>query len=226
MNQTTESSAVYSCVEGDNCDLMKDVLSLYAKRDFSIADITFGKGAFWSGLDLSPYTFFGSDIVSKAEAFKTHKKYCQTVTFLWNVDFCFLPYKNRVFDMVFFDPPYTHNPGKMFIEATYRNAQTTRGFYHRNIIDLYRSGMREAKRVLKTGGILCVKCRDEVESSRQCWAHREIYDIAVTELDMYPKDLFILKQTSCPHVQHETQQHARKNHSYLWVFIKKTPLSL
>lgn len=222
--KTSPTGEVYTCIEGRNNNLISDVLSLYAKPGFVIGDVTFGKGAFWDGIDLSPYRIIGSDIVSKADALKTHTKYCKNLTLLWNVDFCHLPYKDKIFDMIFFDPPYTHNPGTMLIESMYRNAQTTKRFNHKDIVDLYREGIQEAKRVLKIGGFLCVKCRDEIESSRQCWAHREVYDIATTELGMYPKDLFILKQMSYVYIQHKTQQHARKNHSYLWVFIKTTSM--
>jgi hypothetical protein len=91
--------------------------------------------------------------------------------------------------------------------------------YHDDILDLYTSGMSEAWRVLKWGGYLWVKCKDELESSTQRWSHIELFLIAV-ELGFYAKDLFILTQTQNPIIQHKAQQHSRKNHSYLWVFEK------
>lgn len=60
---------------------------------------------------------------------------------------------------------------------------------------------------------------DEIESSIQRWSHIELYEIAL-RLKFYAKDLFVLTQKSRPCIQHKKQQHARKNHSYLWVFKK------
>jgi len=121
-------------------------------------------------------------------------------------------------DIVEFDPPYCHNPGKLMVDANYRNAETTKGLYHLDILNLYQEGMIESKRVLKRDGLILVKCKDEVESSIQQWSHTEIQDLA-NRIGLYAKDLFIFSPANQPVVQY-SQQHARKNHSYLWVFKK------
>jgi hypothetical protein len=51
-------------------------------------------------------------------------------------------------------------------------------------------------------------------------SHIEIHDIAVKELQMEVLDFFVLTQKSNPVIQHKHQQHARKDHSYLWVFAR------
>ena len=79
--------------------------------------------------------------------------------------------------------------------------------------------MLESERILKEQGFLFVKCQDEIESGYQRWSHIEIYNIAML-LGFYGKDLFILKSFSNPGIQNKNQQHARKNHSYLWIFQK------
>jgi hypothetical protein len=105
----------------------------------------------------------------------------------------------------------------MIINANYKNSETTKGFYHKDIINLYHDGMLEAKRILKNpNGLLWVKCKDEIESSYQRWSHIEIYKIAL-ELGFYGKDFFVLTQNIKPVIQHK-QQHSRKNQSYLWIF--------
>ena len=38
--------------------------------------------------------------------------------------------------------------------------------------------MKEAVRILKTNGLLLVKCQDEIESGRQHWSHIELLEIA------------------------------------------------
>jgi ubiquinone/menaquinone biosynthesis C-methylase UbiE len=122
------------------------------------------------------------------------------------------------FNAVVFDPPYAHDPGRMIVDDAYRNAETCRGCNHNDIIALYRQGLLEACRILKPGGRLFVKCQDEIDQSIQRWSHLEIALIA-QGMQLYIRDLFILMQTAKPAVQHR-QQHARKNHSYLWVFEK------
>ena len=58
----------------------------------------------------------------------------------------------------------------------------------------------------------------QIESSYQRMSHIEIHDHAI-QLGFYVKDLFVLVQQRNPLIQY-SQQHARKKHSYLWVFKK------
>jgi hypothetical protein len=51
--------------------------------------------------------------------------------------------------------------------------------------------MTEAARVLRRGGLLWVKGKDEIENGRQCWAHVELHLIA-QELGMVAVDKFYL----------------------------------
>jgi len=198
--------ATYTSITGNNGDLIKVVAGLYLVDNMRIADVTYGKGVFWRQVDLKRFKFCPSDI-------KTCKdKY----------DFRDLPYRSRSFDCVVLDPPYCHNPGSLIVDANYRNAETTKGMYHDDIIQLYRDGMIEACRILKEGGMLWVKCKDEVESGYQRWSHIELYLIAI-ELGLYAKDLFVLTPSNKPVIQRKNQKHARKNHSYLFVFMKPRP---
>jgi hypothetical protein len=177
---------------------------MYLSPNARVADVTYGKGVFWKKVQLDEYEFFPSDILT-----------CPTAAY----DFRNLPYDDATFDCVVLDPPYCHNPGRMIGDANYKNVETTRGMYHKDIMHLYRDGMAEAYRVLRIGGMLWVKCKDEIESSYQRWSHIEIYGNAL-DLGYFAKDLFVLTQLSKPTIQHKKQQHARKNHSYLFVFKK------
>jgi len=200
------TTMIYSSVCGNNDLLINQVVEFYVRAGSKIADVTYGKGVFWRKVNLKDYIFHPSDILT-----------CPKTPY----DFRALPYKDEAYDVVVFDPPYVHNPGQLIVDANYKNRDTTRGMYHDDILDLYASGMREAWRVLKQGGQLWVKCKDELESSTQRWSHIELFLIAL-ELGFYAKDLFVLTQTHNPIVQFKTQQHSRKNHSYLWVFEKST----
>lgn len=209
---------VYTCIQGKNDTLIQNVCELYAKRGNRIADVTWGKGVFWKKINLKEYDFYGSDL--KPDDRKIHedyKKYPENM--LFETNFMNLPYSNDYFDIVVLDPPYVHNPGKMFVDTTYNNKQTTKGFYHKDIMNLYINGMKECKRILKNNGLLWVKCQDQIESGKQKWSHIEIYENA-KKIDFYAKDLFLLMQDGKPHIQYTPQQHARRNHSYLWIFQK------
>lgn len=195
---------IYTSYVGNNADLVYEVSQMYLKPHDKIADVTYGKGVFWNKICLDDYDLFPSDLLT-----------CPDSAY----DFRKLPYDDGSFDCVVFDPPYCHNPGRMLVNASYKNAETTKGMYHKDIIQLYHDGMQEAHRILREEGFLWVKCKDEVESSYQRWSHIEIYDHAIN-LGYFAKDLFVMTQTGKPTIQHKKQYHARKNHSYLFVFKK------
>ena len=79
--------------------------------------------------------------------------------------------------------------------------------------------MAEAKRILKPGGTLWVKCADEIESCRQRRGHIEVFQVA-QDLGLEDLDFFILMQETPPATNGRRQRHARKNCSFLWVFRK------
>jgi len=201
-----ENEGVYTAYVGRNALLIEKVSQLHFKKGDKIADITYGKGVFWKNVDLNQYDFFPSDIIT-----------CPDTLY----DFKNLPYQNDSFDVIVFDPPYAHNPGRMIVDANYQNAATTKGFYHKDIMNLYKEGMTEAYRCLKPGGILLVKCQDEVESSKQKRSHIEIFHIAIDELSMIDKAMYSLVSQQKPVIQHKNQKHPRQNSSFLWVFQKK-----
>ncbi len=197
-------SSLYTAHLGNNADLIRAVSDFYVASGQQVADVTYGKGAFWRKTDTTRFSLHVSDIVTCPDALH---------------DFRDLPYKTGSIDHVIFDPPYMHNAGRPMVEERYGNA-TTKGMYHDDILVLYAQGMKEARRVLRRDGLLWVKCKDEIESSRQRMSVVEIHDIAVRILQMTVKDLFILVPSSIPPVQHKKQYHARKSHSYLWLFKK------
>jgi len=197
---------VFSSIVGNNADLIYEVAKLYLRPGDRIADVTYGKGVFWRKIDTSKYEMFVSDLLTVPERL---------------YDFRNLPYSDNYFDVVVLDPPYSHNPGYMIVDANYHNRETTKGFYHDDIIRLYRDGIIEAYRVLKPGGLLWVKCKDEIESGIQRMSHTDVR-ICAEDVGFFIQDFFVMVQSRRPVVQHHRQLHARKNHSYLWIFKKPT----
>jgi hypothetical protein len=196
------SPAIRSSLRGTNADLIAEVARLYIKDGAIVVDPTFGKGVFWRKTDTSRFTLLASDLMTCPE-----RPY----------DFRHLPYADGSIDVLTLDPPYVHDGGTFILDAQYQNA-TTRGMNHAAIIRLYQEGMTEAWRVIRSGGQLFVKCKDEIESGVQRWSHIEIAQIA-RALGFCMRDLAILFAQSRMIEQRWTRQiHARKDHSYLWVF--------
>jgi hypothetical protein len=188
-------------IYGTNADLILAVCQIHLPPTSTVADLTYGKGVFWGkvGPDIRARVT-GSDLLTvEGAAF----------------DLRATPYADKSFDVVVIDPPYMHTPGRPNFEGNYRNAETTNGMYHADIRQLYRDGLLEAKRIARRQ--IWVKCKDEVESGKQCWSHCELLADA-EELGLYGRDMFILVSSTYVDRERRLQRHARRPHSYLWVF--------
>ena len=199
-NGMPSSDPVLAVVDGDSSDLISNVARLYLRPGDTIYDVTLGRAVFWRKIDLSLYDFHGTDIALEP-----------------SVDLRNLPYQDSSGDHLVLDPPHIHDSGI----PRYNSRRTIpRDMSHDDIInELYGGGMKEAWRVLKPGGYCWVKCCDEIIGGRQLWSHIEIYEIAKA-LGFVAADLFILHRAAKPALRHERQCHARKNHSFLWIFRK------
>ncbi len=196
---------LYTSYKGNNDILLNEISKLYFNPGDKIADVTYGNGAFWKMMDMSNYNFHPSDLVTVPGA---------------SYDFTDLPYGDSSFDVVVFDPPYIPFPRKntRHYESCYRNTETTDKFNQDDIMELYRAGIVEAKRILKPKGLLLVKCKDIKVGTKQRWAHIEINTMA-DKIGLTSIDLFVLTPFSTPIINPKlNQRSARKNHSYMWLF--------
>ncbi len=217
--KTTEPvSLIYSAHLGANAEIFPAILKLHVKDGARIADVTYGKGAFWKFVPKDRYETVFSDLNTgkEAEDARVRKLDCRK-----------LPYEDGSFDVVVLDPPYMHTPGGTAYETMpayencYRNNDTEapEGLkYHDAVVGLYVEAAREAARILRKKGVLLVKCQDEVCAHKQRLTHVEIiqeYD----KLGFYCDDLFVVVQTNPPGVSRMVRQrHARKAHSYFLLF--------
>lgn len=214
---------VYSCYLGGNIYLFPRILRLHVPKGAVVADVTYGKGVFWRLVPEGRYEVRATDIVN-------------------GVDCRCLPYEPESIDCVVLDPPYMEGllrqrgalPGTSTHTAFrkwYSNGKhspngevgprgDSKGKWHQAVIALYFDAGREALRVLRPGGILIVKCQDEVSANQQWLTHVEIVN-EFTKLNFYAKDLFVLMRPNRPRAVAATKQvHARKRHSYFLVFQK------
>jgi len=83
----------------------------------------------------------------------------------------------------------------------------------------YTAILKEAHRVLKTGGVLLFKCQDYTDN-KTTMTHALVYNWACA-LGFYAKDIAILVRENKIYNHKLTQRHLRKVHSYFWVFTKR-----
>jgi DNA modification methylase len=212
------TNLVFSAYVGNNEDIFPNVLKLHVPLGSIIADVTFGKGVFWKKIKKSDYTIIPSDI--------------QT-----GVDLRKLPYDDSSLDCLVLDPPYmeglfrrsgTEMAGSGNFSAFRKHYSDQQPYdvqegpkYHEAVLDIYYKGGKEALRVLRPNGILIVKCQDEVSANKQRLTHVEIIN-EFSIYGFYAKDLFVVVRPNKPGISRLIkQQHARKNHSYFLVFVKK-----
>jgi hypothetical protein len=202
-----------------NADVFLEILRLHVPEGSTVADVTWGKGGCWRNVPPNQYKLLVTDISMGVDCRK-------------------LPYEDGVVDCVVLDPPY--------MEGFYRREGTTKAGsgthsafssaysngdedtenvgikkWHGAVTDMYFRAGREAYRVLRKDGILIVKCQDEVSAGKQWLTHVEIINNYETQ-GFYTKDLFVIVRANKPCVSRLKQQvHARKNHSYFLVFVKK-----
>lgn len=201
-------SDIISTVSSDQREILLSILQLYVPGGRFDLDPTFSKGAFYDGVviafpkyrfDLVPQNRPGIPAIDQAD--------CRS-----------LPLDSATMGSIIFDPPFIHAHGKESVIgnrfASYRTQHALRAMYMASLVEFYR--------VLKTKGILVFKCQDIVESGRQIMNHCYIWQMA-NSLGFVDRELFVLTadHRMVGHNHHE-QQHARKHHSYFWVFEKGT----
>ncbi len=218
----TTSDLIVSAHVGGNADVFPKILKLHVPVGSVVADVTWGKGVFWRNVPAGLYKVKGTDIAT-------------------GVDCRSLPYDDSSLDCVVLDPPYmegfyrkksTQKAGSG-THSTFREAYSNgnevnedkknKGTkkWHAAVTDMYFRAGAEAFRVLRQKGILIVKCQDEVSAGKQWLTHIEIIN-EYEAMGFYTKDLFIVVRSNKPAVSRlKRQVHARKNHSYFLVFVKK-----
>lgn len=187
---------VLTAHKGTNADLFAIIGNLYfPKPGAVVADVTFGKGVFWSKMDTKQWDFRPTDLATGVD--------CRT-----------LPYADGECDLLVFDPPYMH--GGKTVKASINRCYNNDNGSHASIIRLYLGGLLEAYRVVKRQGIVLVKTQDEIESGKQRWSHIEVMQ-GLQLIGFHVVDMFVLKQNGIPTMRESYQKSARKNHSYLLV---------
>lgn len=202
-NYTNEN--IVRSVSSDQHEIIRWIIRLHTGGGSFHLDPTYSSGNFYSPPDI-PEPLIKSDLLPRDASIIEAD--CTNLDFI----------ESAKITSIMFDPPFitgAKNKGSI-IKGRFsylKNNYSLWEFYHASLVELYR--------VLAPGGILCFKCQDQVEGGKNFMNHVWIMNDAVS-IGFYPKDLFILLASNriLRSGKYE-QQHARKFHSYFWVFEKR-----
>lgn len=188
-----------------NADLIEACYQLgYIGDDDTVLDPTYGLGRWWS--KRTPTRLVGCDIIAERSPIGV------------SIDFRDFKISDGCYDVVAFDPPYklngtggSHPSDEGYgVDGAYQSWQSKH--------ELIRDGMTECTRVLKVGGILLLKCQDQVCSGHVRWQTKEFWAHATTiGLDL-EDELLLPSYRAQP--EGRSQKHARRNYSTLQVYRK------
>lgn len=184
-----------------NAELIASCAELgYLRKEWSTLDPTYGLGTFWKVW--RPELLIATDIDPKKSPHTSN-----------GIDFRALPWVDRTFDAVVFDPPYKLNgTPDASIDERYAVHVPTRW---QDRMTLCMDGIRECARVLGDGYLL-VKMQDQVCSGKVRWQTRVFADVAGDcGLGLVDRFDFLSYR---PQGKEVRQVHARRNSSQLLVF--------
>ena len=187
--------------------IIKDIQEMYAPDGFEL-DPTYSKGNFYKPDDIIEPTL-KYDLFPKSESVQ---KACAEN----------LPIEDASIQSIMFDPPFVAGHTKK--KPTGIMGERFHGFrYVSDLWGWYDECLAEFSRILKENGVLAFKCQDTVSSGKNWFSHCYIMNRAMVH-GFYPRDMFVLlaKNRIIGHNHRKKQSHARKYHSYFWVFEKKT----
>ena len=134
-------------------------------------------------------------------------------------DVCALPLADASVGSVVFDPPFMFNPHGTALTHNKANGRYSMFPTWGDLERTYKGGLAEIFRTLRPKGILAFKCQDYTDT-KTTMTHCLVYQWA-TEAGFYAKDLLIRYRNHGPAYNvNLRQKHARKFHSYWFVFQK------
>lgn len=198
-------AAIIQSINFDQHQILLDIMQLYCPQGFEL-DPCYGAGGFYrhAGIPRPRYCF---DL-------EPRRPECE------QADCRQLPLPDGSVSSAIFDPPWLIHSQTNDSRSCMKRKYGSLGL-PADVLELYVEGMRELSRVLRPGGVLVVKCQDMTHGRQNYWLHVDVY--AQGELlGLRAEDLFVRLTKSRPVPWNmETQQHARKMHSYFWVFKKR-----
>jgi len=191
-------------VHADQNILLKELIQLHCPKGIS-CDPTYGYGGFYKEIDPPACC---SDLDPKIEGIPKE-------------DATDLPHPASSFDAIMLDPPFLVGSSSQssIMGNKYGSFPSTDSF-----MQFASLAAREAYRTLRRYGKLIFKCQDYVHGKRNVFAHCMIKEVVENE-GFRACDLFVLVASNRMHQgkDWDRQHHARKFHSYFWVFRRLGP---
>jgi hypothetical protein len=194
-----------------NYDAITNIMGLYNIEQFDL-DCTYSKGNFWKDLPSPKH---------KSDLFPVNETVIEA-------DSENLPFGDGSMKSIMYDPPF------VVAGSSYRKnkegssiiAKRFEGYTSYNDLKVnYFNTLKELYRICEKGGFVVMKCQDTVSGGKNHFTHCLIMNMAA-EIGFYPRDLFVLTSNvriNSFGTKWTKQEHARKYHSYFWVFEKVKP---
>jgi len=202
---------IIKSISYDQTEIIKNIIDLHIEKGVIDCDPTYSTGVFYkkSGIVAPEYKF---DLYPQSEEVVKSNSIS-------------LPLENESLDSIMFDPPFVVSKGPSLKNPKKGSNIISTRFSNYDSIpllwDYYTKSLNEFYRILKPKGMLIFKCQDTVSGGKNYFSHSYVMNKAL-EIGYYPKDLFVLMaKTRLISGNMKNQQHARKFHSYFWVFQKK-----
>lgn len=195
-----------------NDETIRNIMTLYNIEQFDL-DCTYSKGVFWrkiKGPKIKTDLFPLNDSIIRANTED-------------------LPFEDKSMNSIMYDPPFViagkkykeNNEGSSIIAKRFEGYTTFNDLmenYYKSLLELYR--------ITEENGLVVMKCQDTVSGGKNHFTHVMVMNMAM-QIGFYPRDLFILlaknRLNSFNGTKWKKQEHARKHHSYFWVFEKRSP---
>lgn len=202
---------IIKSISYDQTEIIKNIIKLHIEKGVIDCDPTYSTGVFYKK----------SGIVAPEYKFDLHPQ-SEGVVKSNSIN---LPLEDETLDSIMFDPPFVVSKGPSLKNPKKgSNIISTRFSSYESIPllwEYYTKSLNEFYRILKPKGMLIFKCQDTVSGGKNYFSHSYVMNKAL-EIGYYPKDFFVLLAKSrLISGNMKNQQHARKFHSYFWVFQKK-----
>jgi hypothetical protein len=193
---------------GDDAALLETMLAFYPRqRPRLILDATVNKGRFWKG---TTHTVLGMDLdpAYRPDVVGDNRR---------------MPFGDRCFDVVVYDPPHVPNQGRDRSKdfntrfGLGLKSPSTNGY---NFSHLYPPFVQEAYRVLQPEGLLLSKIADYIHGHRFQWAHVEFMKAAIAVGFCACDCIVKVRKGPIMSPRWKTAHHARRHHCYWLVFRK------
>ena len=183
----------------DQNEILADIMALHTGP--IEVDATYGSGCFYKKIPKPPLCF---DLAPRKPG-------------VIAADVCALPLPGGSVGSIMFDPPFLIQTGPgSIIKDRFGSVVGCMG----DLWEFYRRAMVEMHRALARGGWMVFKCQDGVLSGKNHFTHVDICRKAEA-IGFVAVDLFLLLATHrMTSTRQRVQRHARKFHSYFWVFQK------